>query len=422
MRLFGWDIHVSRKSDTSSLDEILRRLEAAHETLSGIVVTPETCEEAPTVQAIVNAISMKIATLPVHVLRKTTKDGREIKERLPNHPVARLLQTPNEWQTAPSYWLDATSWLVRYGRHHAVKGRGVTGPIRRLYSVHPADVTIVRGADGVPQFRVHRETGTEMLQASEMHYVRARAKDGLTGDSPVVKAREAIALEIAAQRFGASFFGNGAMPGLVFKHAAGFKSLDTAQQKQFLADINEAYGKRGRFRALLMPAGIEMDDPVSIENEKAQFLETRKFQRTVIAGAFGVPPHMVGDLEKGTFNNVEQQSLEFQQSVVLPYVRAFEAAMERDLLTDEDRRSGVVVRFNLDAALRADFKTRQEGLRIQREMGVINPNDWRELEGMNPRTDKGGDLYWDQGPSGQQTPPADPRPDGTGEDDDAITS
>ena len=147
-------------------------------------------------------------------------------------------------------------------------------------------------------------------------------------------------------------------------------------------------------------------DPIALDNDKAQFLETRKYQRTVIAGIFGVPPQFVGDLERATFNNAEQQSLDFVQNVILPDVRVFEAAMERDLLTDDDRSGGVVIRFNLDAALRGDYLSRQQGLKIQREAGVINPNEWREQEGMNPRPDAGGEGYWDQGPSGQGRQPA----------------
>jgi HK97 family phage portal protein len=407
MRIFGWELRLSRKSDVA-LDEIIRRLDDAYRTLSGIAVTPETCEEAPTVQAIVNAISMKIATLPVHVLRKTSSGNREAKERLPSHPVARLLQQPNEWQTAPNYWLDATSWMVRYGRHFAIKGRGATGPIRRLYPVHPRDMHVDLDRDGQQlRFRVTSEVGVREYDPSEVHHVRARASNGVNADSPVTKAREAIALEIAAQRFGAAFFGNGAMPSFIFKPAAGFKSLTKDQATDLLNDFQSKYGSGGdRFKAMVMPAGVELGDPIAVENDKAQFLETRKLQRTVIAAAFGVPPHLVGDLEKGTFNNIEHQSLEFQQAVVLPYARIFEAAMERDLLTDEDRRSGVVIRFNLDGALRGDFKSRQEGLKIQREAGVISPNDWREVEGMNPLADEeGGNDYWRQGPSGQQASP-----------------
>jgi HK97 family phage portal protein len=223
---------------------------------------------------------------------------------------------------------------------------------------------------------------------------------------------------------GSSLFGNGAMPGIIFNYAAGSAGHKTDEErKSFVDDFHAAYNKRGRFRAMLLPKGIEAGTPIEVQNEKAQFLETRQYQRTVIAGAFGVPPHLVGDLSKGTFNNVEHQNLAFTQQVILPYVRMFEAAMERDLLTDEDRRAGIVIRFNLEGALRGDFKTRQEGLKMQREAGVINANEWREMEGLNPISKRdGGEGYWQQGPSGQSaTPeqtPAAPEPANDDEDED----
>jgi HK97 family phage portal protein len=179
--------------------------------------------------------------------------------------------------------------------------------------------------------------------------------------------------------------------------------LSKEQRDSFIATIAASFGKSNTFKALMLPHGVKEPTQLNIENDKAQFLETRKLQRSVIAGAFGVPPHLVGDLERATFSNIEQQSREFVEKVILPYVRMFETAMEADLLTSEDRAGGVAIRFNLDSALRADFKTRQEGLKIQREMGVINANEWREEEGRNPRED--GDDYWDEGPSGQNQQP-----------------
>lgn len=400
MRLFGgWTLE--RKEDLS-VDRVLQRLEASVSTGSGVVVTPDTCLESPTVQSIVNAISMRVATLPIHVYQRATNRGRATKEPLPNHPVAKLLASPNGWQTSVSYWLDACSTLVRHGQFVAVKARGVTGPIRKLWPVLPSSVQWLQ--DDVAQEVTARITtaggGQREYTMGELHHVRGAARDFLSADSPVVLAREAIALEIGAQRFGAAFFGNGAMPGLIFSYMDGTRGHQSAEQRNaFVRSIEDRFGKGKRFSALMLPSGISKPEQLSVENDKAQFLETRKLQRSVIAGAFGVPPHLVGDLERATFSNIEQQSSEFVEKVVLPYCRMFEAAIERDLLTAEDRAQGVVVRFNLDAALRADFRTRQEGMKIQREMGVISPNEWREREGMNPRD--GGDDYWDQGPSGQ---------------------
>jgi phage portal protein BeeE len=129
-----------------------------------------------------------------------------------------------------------------------------------------------------------------------------------------------------------------------------------------------------------------------------------------------VPPHLVGDLERATFNNVEQQDQDFTLNVIMPYASAYEAAMERDLLTDEDRRAGTIIRFNLDSILRADFKSRQEGLQMQRVNGVLSADEWREIEGKNPlEGDNGGDEYWRPGNmlvAGEPVPvaPAKPAP------------
>jgi HK97 family phage portal protein len=264
---------------------------------------------------------------------------------------------------------------------------------------------------------------------AQIHHARGPARDGVCGDSPVMDVSEAIALEIAAEKFGASFFGNGAMPGLVFSHAPGSQGFKSDEERKKFADsIQEVYAKKGRHRALVLPKGIELGDPIAIDNDKAQFLATRQYQRTVIAGAFGVPPHLVGDLSKGTFNNVESQGIDFTVNVILPVVRIFEAAMNRDLLTDQERAQGIVIRFNIEGSIRGSFKERQEGLNIQRQAGVISANEWREREGMNPRTDEGGDAYYQQGPSGQtptpsgtepteQPPaPAEPTEDDTNED------
>ncbi len=238
-------------------------------------------------------------------------------------------------------------------------------------------------------------------------HARLGSRDGLIGDSPVIDLRDAIAMEIAAEKMAGTVFGNNALPGLVFQFAEGFAGFKTDEERtKFVAEFTANYGKQNRFASFMLPKGIEIRDAMPIENEKAQFLQTRQFQRSVIAGGFGVPPHLVGDLTKGTFNNVEQQSIDFVNSAVMPFIRVFEAAMDRSLLTDEDRRAGTIIRFDLSEAFQGDFKSRQEGLNLQRMAGVINANEWREREGLNPiSTGDGGEEYYKQGPSGQNADP-----------------
>lgn len=375
-----------------SLDQLIRRLEATYATVSNIAVTPTTCMQSPTVNAIVTAVSRRLSVSPVRVMRRSyASNGRERKELLPSHPVARLLSRPNTYQTRANYWLDAGSTLMRYGRYFAFKAQGNTGPIRRLIPLDPSAVTVDQDETLEPTYRATLVGGGRRdIPPWEMHHVRGAARDFLTGDSPVMDVRESIALEIAMEKYGASFFGNGAMPLLVFQLMQGFTSFKTKEEENaFLQSVKDALGGNNRHSSFLLPKGMELKD-VKIENEKAQFIEARKYQRTVIAGAFGVPPHFVGDLERATFNNVEQQDTDFVINVVMPVAQTFESAMERDLLTDDDRRDGVIIRFNLDAVQRADFKTRQEGMQIKRQNGVISANDWREAENMNPISEEDG--------------------------------
>jgi HK97 family phage portal protein len=394
VKIFGWDIQRAQEQKTGQFEDVLQRIVAAQEGRGyGALVTPENCMASPTVHAIVTAISRRVSVSPVHVFQKTsTKGGLDSKERLPKHPVARLLAYPNSFQTRTSYWLDAASTFTRYGNFYAYKSRAATGPVKELLPLQYRALSVEQNER---TWKVSYKINGEEVPQNKVHHVRGAARNFIEGDSPVNDVNVAIALEILAEKFGASFFQNGALPFLVFtwlQGSSGFKTVEDS--KQFIADFQEAFGGGKRFRSMLAPKGMDKPAAVPIENDKAQFLETRKLQRTIIAGAFGVPPHLVGDLERATFNNVEQQDLDFTSNVIQPVTQAFEAAMERDLLTDEDVSSGVIIRFNLDSILRSDFKGRQEGLQIQKQNGAISANEWREAEGKNPISDEdGGNDY-----------------------------
>ena len=268
MKLFGFE--VSRKSGgVLDINTLIRRLEAIHELASGVTVTPDTCMRSPTVQAVVQSISRRIATLPVHVLKTSVgSKGRATKERLPSHPAARLLSKPNDWQSRTDYWLDATSRLVRWGNYYAVKGRGQTGPIRRLFPLRSGPRRARTGrhhAFGAYKARL-KNGGQREYSIAEMHHVRLPARDSVKGNSPVMDVAEAIALEIAAEKFGAAFFGNGAMPALVFNYQQGSQGHKTDEErKKFIDEFQDIYSKRGRFRALLLPKGIELGNPIAVD-------------------------------------------------------------------------------------------------------------------------------------------------------------
>jgi len=380
-----------KEEKTAQFETVLQRLIAQQAGYANSV-TPRTCLRAPTVQAIVTAISRRISATPVHVYETGESGGIETKKRIPKHPVANLLRSPNEYQSSVDYWQDLASTLVRHGKYIAIKGQGQTGPIRKLYPLVPDGVTIKQDfnrLDGSVTF----DYGGQTYPFSKIHYIRGPATNFIDAESPVENIKTAIGIEIACEEYGSTFFNNGAMPLLIFKYMQGSKGFKTPEdEKKFVESFQSSFSGTKRNKAMMLPLGMEVDK-TNIENDKAQFLETRKFYQTVIAGAWGVPPHLVGNLENGHYNNVEQQDKDFTLNVIMPYIRTIESAMERDLLTVNDRNNGVVIRFNMDATLRATFEERQQGLQIQLQNGVITPNQWREIEGKNPRED-GDDYYY----------------------------
>ena len=385
-----------QKKEQKGFQDVLTRLILSQEGKLSASVTPDNCMRSPTVHAIVTAISRRLASTPIHIYEKGESQGRESKERLPNHPVANLLRKPNQWQSPYDFWQDATSVFIRWGRFIAYKSRGSTGPIRELLPLSPAGVDIKQDdSNWQVMFRLNQNKKTvREYTMDQMFYARGPARDFLKGDSPVDDVKTAIALEILTEKFGANFFKNGALPLLFFAFSEGSAGFATKEQEdQFIKDLNEAFGGDNMLSSMLLPKGIDKPGSVAIDHEKMQMIESRKYQRTVIAGAFGVPMHLVGDLERATFNNVEQQDQDFTMNCVMPVAKAFEAAMERDLFTDADRRANRIIRFNLDSTLRAAFKERQEGLQIQRINGIIDADEWREIEGRNPRSDQLGDRY-----------------------------
>ena len=390
MRWFWQNAPMLPETKEASLESLLRQVAMLYETTSGASVNPETCMQSPTVHSIVTAVQNRLAISPIKVMQRGLTNGRPSKTDLPQHSIAKLLRAPNTWQTDDEYVGDAASSLMRYGRYHARILRGATGPIRFLEPLDAGEVNI-RKDDNL---QITFEHKGKVIPQARMHYARLGARDYLRGDSPVVDVREAIGLEIAAEKFGAAFYGNGALPLMYFKLMEGFQDFKTTEAAQdFLNKFKEAFSGNKKFSTMMLPKGMEIGQ-VQVENNKAQFLETRRYQRTVIAGAFGVPPHLVGDLERATFNNVEQQDTDFIINVILPVARRLESAMERDLLTPADRSAGVIIRFDLDAVDRGDIKARNEALKTAREWGAINANEWREKLGLNPISDKdGGEDY-----------------------------
>jgi HK97 family phage portal protein len=256
-------------------------------------------------------------------------------------------------------------------------------------------------ATGRIRYTYREANGAETnLPAEQVMHLRGLSTDGIMGMSVIQAAAEAIGLSLRTEEHGARLFSNGAQPGVILKHPL---QLSAEGAKKLKASFDEKHSGAGNAHAtILLEEGMSVEK-IGMTSEESQFLEGRKFQRSEIAMFFGVPPHMIGDVERGTSwgSGIEQQSLGFVTYTLLPWLTNLEEAFARDLIPEADQ-GRFSYKFSTDALTRADFRTRQEGRKIQFEAGVISPNEWRRSEGLNPRD--GGDVF--RAAPIQQTRPA----------------
>ncbi len=362
-------------------------------TTAGKTVTERSAMQMTAVYSCVRILAEAIAGLPVHLYRYT-KDGG--KEKALSHPLYRLLHDePNPEMSSFVFRETLMTHLLLWGNAYAQVIRNGKGEVIALYPLMPNKMTVNRDDKGRLYYQYLRtldETGhkteTVVLFPPDVLHIPGLGFDGLVGYSPIAMAKNAIGLAIATEEFGAKFFANGAAPSGVLEHPGTIKDpqrVREAWQSQFGGSQNSG-------KVAVLEEGMKYT-PISISPEQAQFLETRKFQINEIARIFRVPPHMVGDLEKSSFSNIEQQSLEFVKYTLDPWVARWEQAIIRSLLSP-DEKAHYFVKFNVDGLLRGDYQSRMNGYATARQNGWMSANDIRELENLDRiPAELGGDLY-----------------------------
>jgi HK97 family phage portal protein len=346
------------------------------------------------VYACVRVISEAIASLPLRLYRF---ENGLVSE--PDNALYDILHTsPNSEMTSFVFRETLMSHILLYGNGYAQILRDGLDRITALYPLLPNKMDVCRNPDNGQIFytywrdrdetRPQEKSGGVALRKEEVLHIPGLSFDGLVGYSPIALAKNAIGMAIATEDYGASFFANGANPGGVLEHPS------TLRDATALRETWEALykGAKNSHRIAVLEEGLTFH-AIGIPPEQAQFLETRKFQLNEIARVFRVPPHMIGDLEKSTFSNIEQQSMEFVKYTLDPWVVRLEQSMNQTLLSPSERKK-YVIKFNLDGLLRGDYATRMNGYAIGRQNGWLSANDIRKLEDLNPiSVEDGGDRY-----------------------------
>lgn len=364
-------------------------------TTAGKPVNENTAMQMTAVYSCVRILSEAIAGLPLHVYKYN--DGGS-KEKDLQHPLYKLLHDePNPEMTSFVFRETLMGHLLLWGNAYAQVIRNARGEVVALYPLMPNKMTVDRDKDGCLYYLYQRGSGDTpslgknsqvLLSPSDVLHIPGLGFDGLVGYSPIAMAKNAIGLAIATEEYGAKFFANGAAPGGVLEHPGTIKDPQKVKDSW-----NSAYqGSGNAHRVAVLEEGMKYQ-PIGISPEQAQFLETRKFQINEIARIFRVPPHMVGDLEKSSFSNIEQQSLEFVKYTLDPWVVRWEQSMYRVLLSESEKKDHFI-KFNVDGLLRGDYESRMNGYATARQNGWMSANDIRELENLNRiPAEQGGDLY-----------------------------
>ena len=364
-------------------------------TTSGKPVNERTAMQTTAVYACVRILAEAIASLPLHVYEYQDDGGKKLVH---DHPLYYLLHDePNPEMTSFVFRETLMSHLLIWGNAYAQIIRDGAGRVLGLYPLLPDKMDVQRDDRGNIYYVYSRnsnenpmfkEYGNIKLKAEDVLHIPGLGFDGLIGYSPIAMAKNAVGMTLACEEYGASFFANGANPGGVLEHPGVLKDPSKVRESW-----NSVYrGVNNAHKIAVLEEGMKYQQ-IGIPPEEAQFLETRKFQINEIARLYRIPPHMVGDLDKSSFSNIEQQSLEFVKYTLDPWVIRWEQSLQRSLLLPGEKGK-YFIKLNVDGLLRGDYQSRMNGYAVGRQNGWFSANDIREMENMNPIPDEeGGNLY-----------------------------
>jgi len=369
-----------------ALERLIRDVYGGGTTASGVAVNSNTAMRLITVQNCVRVRSFTIGHLPCHLMQR---DGKNRSEATDHYLYELLHDQPNFWQTSFDFWAMAEAHVSTRGNFVAYKST-YGDSLRELLPI-PANMlhAITQNPDYSLDYEIHFPDGSiKHLNHTQVLHLRGLSLDGFTGMNPIEYAREGIGLAIASTQFLAKFFGKGLRPGVVFEHPLVLSAQAHATRKQALKEKYESLGSH--WEMMLIDEGMKASFP-EIKLVDAQFLEQMKMTEAQICGLMRVPLMLIQSGDKTpTYASAEQFMLAYSVYGVTPDCVNYEKSIRRDLITRDDRRR-YFAKFNINALLRADFKTRMEGYQIGINSEVLNPNECRDLEDRNPYD--GGDEY-----------------------------
>lgn len=353
---------------------------------SGEWVTPSTAIRNVAVLACVRVLAESVAALPLKLYRRTANGKQEAAD----HPLWDVLHNiANTELTSFELRELLMAHLLLWGNCYCEIEMNGRADVLGLWPIRPDRVEVLRTDSGRLAYVVRNEAGQvqNILPAYRVLHIRGLGADGIVGYSPVTLARNAVGLAQTMERLGNAIFANGASPGGALRHpgklseAAYTRLMESWQARhQGVGNVN---------RVAILEEGMDWKE-IGMPLDDAQFLETRKFQTSEIARLYRVPPHKIGDLDRATFSNVEQQEISFVVDTLTPWCVRIEQAIMRDLIGVRERQA-LFAEFAVQGRMRGDMQTRYNAYAVGRQWGWLSRNDIRRLENLD--TIDGGDDY-----------------------------
>lgn len=363
---------------------------SARASTSGVLVTPETAMANSTLYSCVTLLAECVAQLPWELYRRTEDGGRE---KAINHPLYDVIRNqPNKRDTAFEYYERGQGFLGLEGNDFSLIERTNDGHVKELIPIDNKKITVYKSSDGLPFYQLQ---GYEnRLSMRHVHHVKAFSLDGFVGVSPLQASPDAVGLALATDQHAASTFQSGALLSGVIEKSHESGKIESQQKiDALLAKFIERHGGglRNAFSVALLQEGMTYKQ-LSMDNEKAQLLQSRAFGVQEVARLYKIPLHMIQHTEGSTTwgSGLEQMSIGFVVYTLLPWLKRREHAMMRDLLLPEERQE-YFIEANVSGLLRGDQKSRYEAYAVGRQWGWLSVNDVRRMENMPPIV--GGDSY-----------------------------
>lgn len=350
-------------------------------------VTEEKALGIDAVFACVNLYARTLASMPL-LLYEKTPDG---KRRAVNHPLYRLLHNePNPNMTSHNFRKIMEASLKLWGNAYAWIEFDNSWRVKYLWPLLPGNVFPQRSLQTGELFydAVLYNGESRRFRAYEMVHIPGLGFDGISGRSPVRQFAETMGFNLDIKSYGRKFFKNGARPSGVLQHPG---SLSEEAQKRLENKFDKRYsGIENTGKTILLEEGMTYHQ-IGVPPEEAQFIESRKYSVEEIARIYGVPPHMIGDLEHATFSNIESQDINFAKHSIVPECVNWEQELMRKLLND-DEQARYEIEFNMEGLVRGDMESRYRAYAIGRQWGFLTADDIRAKENMS-NVDGGGITY-----------------------------